>query len=238
MPVLLRASGSSKSGELLTLSDLTALAIAPPHAVPERESMAGPDSNEEQSTSSSSSSSSSESVIGDSFTFSSLSSTGQLTPPTTDIADHRRDIDIEQNINKHVIQDDDVDERVQLSPSSSLKGKSRSRQSTARRCAESEHVAVPRSEVRRYAAEIVRKEAKALLDLAARLDAEPDDVLHPQHEQVPRLKPEQTQDAYTRAVEILKSMDSHGRIIMTGVGKSGLLARKAVATFNSFGKFG
>jgi D-arabinose 5-phosphate isomerase GutQ len=93
--------------------------------------------------------------------------------------------------------------------------------------------AVPRAELRRYAAEIVRKEAQALLDLAARLDPIDDPV---SEKYGPRLLPGHEQDDFSRAVDLLKHMNSHGRIIMTGVGKSGLLARKAVATFNSFGK--
>jgi len=58
-----------------------------------------------------------------------------------------------------------------------------------------------------------------LLELAERLEQEE----------------ETDQDSFTAAVDALKSMEKYGKVLFAGVGKSGLLARKAVATFNSLG---
>jgi D-arabinose 5-phosphate isomerase GutQ len=66
----------------------------------------------------------------------------------------------------------------------------------------------------------VRREAQALLELAERLEQEE----------------ETDQDSFTAAVDALKSMEKYGKVLFAGVGKSGLLARKAVATFNSLGE--
>lgn len=88
----------------------------------------------------------------------------------------------------------------------------------------------------RYAAEIVRREAKALLDLAARLDRF---QLSDAPSSAAANVVDNVDDAaasFDRAVELLSSMDPHGKVIITGIGKSGLLARKAVATFNSLGE--
>lgn len=81
-----------------------------------------------------------------------------------------------------------------------------------------------------YAAHLVRKEAKALLALADRMDQttiEPLDVLEP----VTSLS-----NSFTHTLDLLSSMDKHGKLVFIGIGKSGLLAKKAVATFNSLGK--
>ena len=72
----------------------------------------------------------------------------------------------------------------------------------------------------RYAAHLVRREAQALLELAERLEQEE----------------ETDPDSFTSAVEAIQSMEKYGKILLSGVGKSGLLARKAVATFNSLGR--
>ena len=76
----------------------------------------------------------------------------------------------------------------------------------------------------KYAADLVRKEAQALLVLANRLE-------HKQEDEADSLS-----DAFSKALNLLSSMDKHGKLIFTGIGKSGLLAKKAVATFNSLGK--
>lgn len=72
----------------------------------------------------------------------------------------------------------------------------------------------------RYAASLVRREAQALFELAQRLEQEG----------------ETEQDTFAAAVDALQSMKKYGKVLFSGVGKSGLLARKAVATFNSLGK--
>lgn len=77
-----------------------------------------------------------------------------------------------------------------------------------------------RKSKQRYAASLVRREAQALLELAERLDRED----------------EGEQDTFSAAVDAINSMERYGKVIFAGVGKSGLLARKAVATFNSLGK--
>lgn len=63
---------------------------------------------------------------------------------------------------------------------------------------------------REYAREIIEAESKAVADLAARLD-----------------------ESFDRAVEALSTCT--GRVIVSGMGKSGLVGRKIVATFNSTG---
>lgn len=210
---------------------LNSLAIAPPAISARAAAMDGDE------TASSISSSSSECNAGDtyasgSFTCSSLSSAGQLSPPfslssnssSLNIADHDNNVDIACNQAADTQEERVADSQAIIGEAAPL----HARQATARR--KLDHNKVARAQVRGYAAEIVRREAKALLDLAARLDPE---VAY--EEDMPRLKPEDVQDNFSKAVEILQSMDTHGKIIMTGVGKSGLLARKAVATFNSFG---
>ena len=58
--------------------------------------------------------------------------------------------------------------------------------------------------------EVIRIEAKAVADLEERIDGD-----------------------FARAVDLLA--ECRGRVIVTGVGKSGIIARKLVATFNSTG---
>jgi arabinose-5-phosphate isomerase len=58
--------------------------------------------------------------------------------------------------------------------------------------------------------EVIKKEAEAILDLAARLDAN-----------------------FTKAVKLI--LKCKGRVIVTGMGKSGLVGKKVAATFSSTG---
>lgn len=108
-----------------------------------------------------------------------------------------------------------------------------------------------------YASSIIRNEAYALLALADRLtpsgpilDEVPfqvdlletdsnssgsmmmdQDIMGGSQEQ------SRTNIAFRGVYESLKSLPSHGKVIVTGVGKSGIVARKMVATFNSLGKY-
>ena len=45
-----------------------------------------------------------------------------------------------------------------------------------------------------------------------------------------------TNSAFTQAIRLLSSLPPHGKILVTGVGKSGIAGQKMVATFNSLGK--
>ena len=81
-----------------------------------------------------------------------------------------------------------------------------------------------------YAADIVKREAKALLELAQRLEGQAED------EEDSKARNKQSIDSFDRAVDLLNTMHAYGKVVITGIGKSGLLARKAVATFNSLGK--
>ena len=66
-------------------------------------------------------------------------------------------------------------------------------------------------------AQLIRIEAEALLRLAARLE---DGMAAP----------------FGRAVELVVACgERHGRVVVTGIGKSGIIAQKLVATFNSTG---
>jgi arabinose-5-phosphate isomerase len=66
-------------------------------------------------------------------------------------------------------------------------------------------------------AQLIRIEAEALLRLASRLE---DGMAAP----------------FARAVDLVVACgDRHGRVVVTGIGKSGILAQKLVATFNSTG---
>ncbi|KAI5478434.1 hypothetical protein MNV49_005075 [Pseudohyphozyma bogoriensis] len=92
-----------------------------------------------------------------------------------------------------------------------------------------------------YAAQIIRNEAYALLALAARLApaAEPiqDDADEPfaaEYDDHHRSE-SKTNVAFRGVIEALAGLPPHGKIIVTGVGKSGIVARKMVATFNSLG---
>ena len=60
------------------------------------------------------------------------------------------------------------------------------------------------------AAEVLRTEAESILQLADRID-----------------------DNFTRAVDVI--FQSRGRVVIAGIGKSGLIGRKIVATLNSTG---
>jgi len=66
------------------------------------------------------------------------------------------------------------------------------------------------SELRKYAQEVIRTEAAAVEGLAERLD-----------------------DNFDRAVQAI--LDCKGRVIVAGMGKSGLIGKKIAATFNSTG---
>jgi hypothetical protein len=79
-----------------------------------------------------------------------------------------------------------------------------------------------------YAADIVKREAKALLELAQRLEGQADE-----EDYQPDSK--HSVESFDRAVDLLNTMHTYGKVVITGIGKSGLLARKAVATFNSLG---
>lgn len=93
-----------------------------------------------------------------------------------------------------------------------------------------------RRALQRHAADIVRREAKALLDLAARL--EPEDVAkHNDIDELDDYHANSPSYAFSHALDMLNSMDKHGKVVVAGIGKSGLLARKAVATLNSLGKY-
>src|ERR1700691_2838351 len=66
-------------------------------------------------------------------------------------------------------------------------------------------------------AALVRTEAAALLALADRLEGP-------------------MSAAFTRAVDlILRCGEAHGRVVVTGMGKSGIIAQKIAATLNSTG---
>ena len=66
------------------------------------------------------------------------------------------------------------------------------------------------SRVIRQAREVLQIEAQGILDLVERLGPE-----------------------FERAVEMV--LNSKGRVIMTGIGKSGIIAKKITATLNSTG---
>jgi arabinose-5-phosphate isomerase len=72
-------------------------------------------------------------------------------------------------------------------------------------------------------AELVRTEAAALEALAARLEA-------------PAGEAGSMADAFQRAVElVLRCSDGRGRVVVTGMGKSGIIAQKIAATLSSTG---
>ncbi|KAK4057996.1 hypothetical protein OIO90_000735 [Microbotryomycetes sp. JL221] len=112
-----------------------------------------------------------------------------------------------------------------------------------------------------YAASIIRNEAYALLALAARLqpvahpvvdrqlvdddgaqvgsvgvrsDASSDGSQSPPT-QTTALEETRTNTSFNQVVDMLSQLPAHGKVIVTGVGKSGIAARKMVATFNSLG---
>ena len=72
-------------------------------------------------------------------------------------------------------------------------------------------------------AELVRTEAAALEALAARLDA-------------PNAEPGSMAEPFAQAVElVLRCGDGRGRVVVTGMGKSGIIAQKIAATLSSTG---
>lgn len=46
-----------------------------------------------------------------------------------------------------------------------------------------------------------------------------------------------TNGAFSQVIRSLSSLPPHGKILVTGVGKSGIVGQKMVATFNSLGKY-
>lgn len=101
------------------------------------------------------------------------------------------------------------------------------------------------SQVNAYAASIIRAEAYALLALAARMT--PSDGRVPDDECLAdfSIQPGPDQDRETRtsgafiqAINALAALPAHGKILVSGVGKSGIAGRKIVATLNSLGELG
>ncbi|KAK4054939.1 hypothetical protein OIV83_000863 [Microbotryomycetes sp. JL201] len=108
-----------------------------------------------------------------------------------------------------------------------------------------------------YAASIIRNEAYALLALASRLapaahpvvDREDtiDDSSLPSTDAgsssdeagSPTINSafseSRTNQSFNHVVDMLSGLPAHGKVIVTGIGKSGIAARKMVATFNSLG---
>lgn len=78
----------------------------------------------------------------------------------------------------------------------------------------------------KYASSVIRREAAALVALAERLCA--------QENECQELETAAALD-FDQAVSILSSMPPHGKLLISGIGKSALLGRKAVATFCSLG---
>lgn len=121
----------------------------------------------------------------------------------------------------------------------------------------------------KYASDIIRNEAYALLALAARLapaaypllddegahvvrtdssssvGTEPSDDGSEESEELyaksavdPAIEVEEsrTNHAFRNVVALVQSMPRHGKILISGIGKSGIVAKKMVATFCSLGK--
>lgn len=82
------------------------------------------------------------------------------------------------------------------------------------------------SRTAKYAASVIRREAAALVALAERLAAEEDDC--EESHSIAALD-------FDSAVSILSAMPLHGKLLISGIGKSALLGRKAAATFCSLG---
>jgi len=72
-----------------------------------------------------------------------------------------------------------------------------------------------------YAGGLIRREAAALLSLASRLETPHDESSSIEH--------------FERAVDILSNLPPYGKLIISGIGKSALIGRKAVASFCSLG---
>lgn len=101
------------------------------------------------------------------------------------------------------------------------------------------------TQVSAYAASIIRNEAYALLALAARIApaAQPigddsDEDLGWPVETAPPAQESKTNLAFSAVVQAINSLPPHGKIIVSGVGKSGIAGRKMVATFCSLGELG
>lgn len=120
------------------------------------------------------------------------------------------------------------------------------------------------TDVAAYASQIIRNEANALLALASRIapanypittpqplavdpfhamtesnaDGIDPDALrtHQLNLNATRVQESRTNIAFRAIVDQLSSLPPHGKIIVTGVGKSGIAGRKLVATFCSLGK--
>lgn len=98
-----------------------------------------------------------------------------------------------------------------------------------------------------YAASIIRNEAYALLALAARIAPAGQSVVDDGRcsaddaEAFRRAigspdSESKTNTAFRGVVDALNALPAHGKIIVTGVGKSGIAGRKMVATFCSLGE--
>lgn len=105
------------------------------------------------------------------------------------------------------------------------------------------------SQLTAYAASIIRNEAYALLALAARIAPADQPILDEDEERCSADdadafrraigspgRESRTNIAFRGVVEALRSLPPHGKIIVTGVGKSGIAGRKMVATFCSLGE--
>ncbi|GAA95422.1 uncharacterized protein L969DRAFT_299190 [Mixia osmundae IAM 14324] len=93
-----------------------------------------------------------------------------------------------------------------------------------------------------YAASIIRKEAAALLDLANRLSPNAPDISeHTMSTVMQAVRPAQVSEptaaaqAFSDTLARISTMPAHGKVVFIGIGKSGLVARKTVATFCSLG---
>ena len=91
-----------------------------------------------------------------------------------------------------------------------------------------------------YAADIIRNEAYALLALASRIapaSAQDHYEMADSIDEMDGYRLESRSNVeFRRCVEMLAALPPHGKIIVTGVGKSGIAGRKLVATFCSLGK--
>lgn len=113
------------------------------------------------------------------------------------------------------------------------------------------------TELSAYASNIIRNEAYALLALASRIAPAAAPILDAdqQHSSATavgasaagdggvvdlrrsssRRAESKTNKSFTAVVEQLRQLPAHGKVIVTGVGKSGIAGRKLVATFCSLG---
>ena len=78
---------------------------------------------------------------------------------------------------------------------------------------------------------LIRREAEALMALADRFDMVQQEDMDAEDEQ-----PSTRQStSFEQTLSILNNLPPGGKVIITGIGKSGLLGRKAAATFCSLG---